>query len=173
MPTDQTTSYFPQPRIYRMRPSRRIVGIILVLVGILLVVVIWGGVITGATKPSFIRMMVPILWTIVAGLFAISTIRAQVRVSDTEIEQRTLRRRHTLPFDKIRGRRRYVSRGGEDSPEVRHLVLEPNDDRFPKLDIEEFYGFDERFYQWFNSLPNLDEVDNSKTTAKASNFGLV
>jgi hypothetical protein len=54
---------------------------------------------------------------------------------------------------------------------VWHLVLEPNDDRCVKLNIEELYRFDDFFYKWFNELPDLDELD--KARPKTSNFGLV
>ena len=79
--------------------------------------------------------------------------------------------KRVLPLAKISGRRRYLDRGGEDSPSVWHLVFESNDDRFSKLDIEELYRFDDFFYKWFNALADLDELD--KTRPKPSNFGLV
>jgi hypothetical protein len=63
------------------------------------------------------------------------------------------------------------SRGDTNSPDVWHLVLESDDDRYPRIDLEELYRFDEPFYRWFNALPDLDEID--KTRPKTSNFGLV
>jgi len=96
--------------------------------------------------------------------------RNSVQLSETTIELYGISDNAVLPFDKIRGRRRYLDRGDEDSPSVWHLVLGPNDDRLKKVDIEELYQFDDFFYQWFNGLPDLDELE--KTGPKTSNFGL-
>ena len=153
-----------------MRSSQRVVGTVLFTTGIFFFVAIWGGVLSGLRDATFFKMMFPIVFMLFAALMTFRAFRNSVRFSDQAIELRGLSGARALPLDKIKGRRRYVSRGDEASPDVWHLVLEPNDDRFPKLDIEELYGFDDRFYAWFTSLPNLDELD--KTLPKPSNFGL-
>jgi hypothetical protein len=111
------------------------------------------------------------VFLVFAALITFRGFRNSVLLSDQVIELRGLSGTRALPLDKIRGRRRYLSRGDEDSPDVWHLVFEPNDDRFAKLDIEKLYRFDDRFYSWFTSLPDLDELD--KTRPRTSNFGLV
>lgn len=116
-------------------------------------------------------MMIPVVISVGAGLFLIRAFRNAVCLSTTSIEIRSLSGRQVLPLDRVRGRRRYLDRGDEDAPSMWHLVLEPNDDRFPRLDIEEIYRFDDSFYKWFNGLPDLDELD--KSLPKPSNFGLV
>ena len=76
-----------------------------------------------------------------------------------------------LPFDKIRGRRRYFDPGYQNAPGAWHLVFESNDDRYNSIDIEDLYRFDSFFQEWFHALPDLDELD--KKVPKPSNFGLV
>jgi hypothetical protein len=158
-------------RTYRMKSSQRFVAVVLLLFGLLLTAGIWGAVLTGARDPKLLEMMFPIGFSLVAAVFTWRAFRNTVRFSDHTVELRSLSGMSVLPLDKIKGRRRYVSRGDENSPDVWHLVLEPNDDRYPKLDIEELYRFDELFYTWFNALPDLDEIE--KTRPKASNFDLV
>ena len=158
-------------RVYRMRSSQRFTAIVLLVVGLFFSVGIWAGVLSGARDPKFFEMMAPVLFSLLAALFTIAAFRNSVRFSSQSIELRSLSGTRVLPLDKVRGRRRYLSRGDGESPDVWHLVLEPNDDRYPKLDLEELYRFDEGFYAWFNSLPDLDEFD--KTCPKPSNFGLV
>ena len=158
-------------RVYRMRSSQRIVTIVLLIFGLFFSIAIWGGVLSGTREPRFFEMMFPLVFSLAATLFAIRAFRNSVCLSDEAIELRGLSGRRALPLDKIKGRRRYLSKGDDESPDVWHLVFEPNDDRFPKLDIEELYRFDGRFYAWYNSLPDLDELD--KTRSKPSNFGLV
>jgi hypothetical protein len=158
-------------RVYRMRSSQRVVAIVLLVVGLLFSVAIWVPVLSGRRDPKFLKMMFPILFLTAAALFTIRAFRSLIRLSDEAIELHGFSGARILPLDKIRGRRRYLSRGDEDSPDVWHLVLESNDDRFPKLDIEELYRFDDKFYAWFTSLPDLDEL--GETRPKPSTFGLI
>jgi hypothetical protein len=165
------TPMISNERVYRMKSSQRAVTIVLLVGGLIFSVVIWAGVLTGVRDPKFFEMMSPILFSIVAALFTMAAFRNSVRFSGEAIELRSLSGTRVLPLDKVSGRRRYLSKGDENSPSVWHLVIEPNDDQYPKLDLEERYRFDDNFYEWFNSLPDLDDLD--KTRPKPSNFGLV
>jgi hypothetical protein len=83
-----------------------------------------------------------------------------------------------LPFDKIKGGRRYTEKadpfGTPYGTPPRHLVLEPKDDSFPRVDLKESRAFDEAFYCWFDSLPDLDKRDGiEEPTSKYANFSLV
>ena len=157
--------------IYRMKSSQRAVGIILLGVGTFFLVAFWGGAISGTRDATMLELFVPIAYLLFAGFFTARAYRNFVALSENAVELQSLVARKKLPFDKIHGRRRYLVRGDENSPSVWHLKLEPNDDRFPTLDFEETYRFDEAFYAWFNALPNLDALD--KELSKPSNFGLV
>ena len=158
-------------RVYRMKSWQRFVGIVLLVFGLLFGFVIWGGVISGARDANFLELMFPVAFSLLAGIFTFRAYRNSVRLTERSIERCSFSGNTVLPFDKIRGRRRYLAGGDENSPSVWHLVFEPNDDRFGKIDIEELYRFDDSFYQWFNGLPDLDELD--KARSRTSNFGLV
>jgi hypothetical protein len=154
-----------------MKTSERVVSIVLLVAGLLLTVGIWCSVLTGAREPKFLEMMFPLVFSLVAAVFTLRSFQNTVRLSQDGLEFRGPSGTCVLPLDKIKGRRRYLRRGGVNTPDVWHLVLEPNDDRYTRIDLEELYRFDEIFYTWFNALPDLDEID--KANLKASNFGLV
>jgi hypothetical protein len=158
-------------RIYRMKTSQRVVSIVLLVVGLLSTVGIWWSELTGAREPKFLEMMFPIVISLLTAVFTLRSFQNTVRLSEDALEFRGLSGTRVLPLNKIKGRRRYLCRGDEDSPSVWHLVFEPNDDRYTKIDLEELYLFDETFYTWFNALPDLDEID--KSNPRVSNFGLV
>lgn len=160
-----------ESRVYRMRSWERIVSIVLLVFGLVSPLATWGGVLTGRQDARFLEMMFPIVFSMGAAFFTIGAFRKSVRLTDHRIEVRGVSGTRMLPLDKIKGRRRYFSPGPVDCPGEWHLVFEPNDDRYSKLDIEELYRFDDEFYEWFNALPDLDEIDKSKP--KSSNLGLV
>lgn len=132
--------------VYRMKSSQRVVAIVLVVAGLLLLVAFWGGVLSGLRDAKFVELMFPVLFLLLAAFFTVRAFRNSVRPSDQVIELRGLSGTNTLPLDKIKGRRRYLSKGNDESPDVWHIVIESNDDRFPKLDIEELYRFEDAFY---------------------------
>lgn len=147
-------------RIYRMRSSLRSVGIMFATVGLLLWVAIWTQTIQGIRAVSILDLVFPVLFTAISLVFAIRAHRTDFRILETRIELQTILRRWVLPVHLIRGRRIYLDRG--ESSDVWHLVLESGDSRYPSLDIEGFYNFDEPFRAWFNTLPDLDETENSQ-----------
>jgi hypothetical protein len=154
-----------------MNVWQRIVAIAVAAFGLILWFGIWTEVIRGDRDANLIGMLIPPALVLAGSVFALRAIRFSVRLSDDAIELQGLTGKTVLPFDRIEGRRRYVDEGGEDMPRVSHLVLVPNDDRFPKIDIEELCRFDDHFYRWFNNLPDLDEAE--KHRPKPFNFGLV
>lgn len=144
-----------------MNSGQRVVGVVLTCVGLIFLAAIWYGVLTGAREPRFLEMSFPVVFLAIAGVATMQAFSNWVRLSDQAIEFHSLKGDAVLPFDKIKGRRRYVDHGDLESPTLCHLVLEPNDDRFPRLDLEELYRFDDFFYRWFNELPDLDELDKT------------
>lgn len=131
-----------------------------------------GGAITGTREASFIELMIPLLFVTSGVLFTVRAFRNYIALSQSEIIKQSFFDRQSLPFDKVRGRRRYFDEGTSDSPSIWYLKLEPNDDRYSAIEFEEsYYKIDEFFQAWFETLPDLDEID--KTRPKPSNFGLV
>jgi hypothetical protein len=158
-------------RVYRTSYLGKAASVIIFMAGIFFLIAVWGGIIWGTRQAKIWEMLFPILYLALASYFVARAFAAKIMLTDQAIELRTLSGRKTLPFDKIRGRRRYLSRGDADSPSIWHLKLEPNDDHYPILDFEESYNFDASFFKWLGELPDLDEVD--KTLHRTSNFGLV
>ena len=159
-------------RIYRIGWFQRVFCIVFMGFSVLSLVVFWGGAISGAREASLIEILIPILFLALGGFFTARAFRNYVALSQSDIRLQSLFELQALPFDKIRGRRRYLVKGDYESPSVWHLKVVSDDDRFPTLDFEEsYYTFDDYFRTWFRSLPDLDERD--KTGPKLSNFGLV
>ena len=156
--------------IYRMNLWQHVIGLSVLAIGLVVLVGIWGGVISGTWEPRWYEMMIPVIISAGASVFVIRAFHNKVCLSTTAIEVRGLTGKQVLPLERIKGRRRYLDRGGYEMPRVWHLVLEPNDDRFPKLDIDEIYRFDDFFYAWFNGFPDLDDVD--RKGPEPSDFGL-
>jgi hypothetical protein len=154
-----------------MNASQRIFALFFSGFSAVALIAVWYGILSEARKFDFWEMMVPVVLLIGGVLFTIRTFRNSILLSEASIELRSLVGNNILPFDNIKGRRRYLDKGAADGPSVGHLVLESNDYRFPKIDIQVTYKFDDFFYRWFHSLPDLDELD--KTRSKPSNFGLV
>ena len=170
MPGAQTVR-IPASRVYRMRPWQHIIGIVFLVFGLAFGIAVWSQVLTGQKEAIFLEMMVPVLFTAVAVLILHRASQNYVQVSESAVVLRTLSAHRILPIHLIRGRRIYIDPGDGESPDIRHLVLESDDDRYQTLDIEDLYSFGEPFRTWFHSLRDLDEAD--KSGPKTSNFGLV
>ena len=159
-------------RIYRIGWFQRVFSLAFTALGIFFGFAFWGGDISGAREVSFIELVIPPLFVTLGVLFIVRGFKNYIALSQSEIIKQSFFDRQSLPFDKIRGRRRYLDKGTYDSPSIWNLKFEPNDDRYSAIEFEEsYYKIDESFLAWFNTLPDLDEFD--KTRPKPSNFGLV
>jgi len=155
-------------RIYRVKRSQLVVAIVILLFGLIFLGTVSIQVLVGNKEADWAEILISLLISLVAGVFVIRALADSVSLSNETIELRSFGQSTVLPLNKIKGRRRYVSRGDEEVPAVTHLVLEPNDDRCPRLDIEEIYAFDDYFYAWFESLKDLDKLDQKRTVAVTS-----
>jgi hypothetical protein len=115
-------------------------------------------------------------YVIIGGLLVIAGVglvahsfTASVEFSNGAIEYTSLLGMDSLPLDKIKGRREYVVRGKGGS--THYLRLVPSDDRFQTMSFSKNYKFDDSFYKWFYSLPDLDARD--KEAHKDEDFGLI
>lgn len=142
-----------------MTSSRRAIGAMSFTVGLFFLLAIWGGVAKGTRTPDTVEMVLPLLIMLVASILTVRAFRNTVLLSRKAIEVHSFGGRSVLPFHKIRGARKYLLSGHPDSHSVWKIVLEPNDVRFPELNIREIYRFDDTFYQWLNGLPDLDAID--------------
>ena len=132
----------------------------------------WTRTLAGKLESTFTDLFVPIVLLMAGVFFIYVSFTNYVALSPSKIEYRSPFRRDELPIEKIRGRKRYLDRGGYEMPSEWRLKIESDDDRYSSLDFQEgYFRFDAAFFDWFKSLPDLDELD--KTRPKASNFGLV
>lgn len=156
-------------RVYQTsRLMPKIVGIAFVAGGLFFLVAFCLQGLSAIREASFLEVVgevvVPLLLLVVGSFSLFCKFRRTVSLSDTTIEVSDRMGTVSLRLDQIEGRRRYVDPGDDVSPNVVHLVLVPNDDRIPRMDIEKIYNFDEAFYAWFNGLPDLDERDKKLRT---------
>jgi hypothetical protein len=105
------------------------------------------------------------------GLLTAEKFMTAVTLTEKEVRLRSGYADQKLPIDRIRCRRRYFAPGDGESAGEWRLKIVSDDDRFPTLDFDERYTFDEEFHAWFNRLPDLDESD--KHAPEPSNLGLV
>ncbi len=129
---------------------------------------------TRGTFPKLSNLIFLIFYLLMLGVFTVFSLRSYVRLSNDSIAFARVRDKKVLPFNKIRGRRRYTEKADPYGPAAKHLVLEPNDNHSPKLDLKDGPWFDESFYSWFDSLPDLDAADGIEVPkSKYANFSLV
>lgn len=143
---------------------------------LLMVIRGWWPVVFSRKKPGVAELLFLSLYFLATGIFAFMAFSSFVRLSADSIEVRRLWKCKILPFTKIKGRRRYTEKADPYSTPPRHLVLEPNNPGFPRIDIKlnERDIFDESFYRWFDSLPDLDKLDGIEPPlSKYTNFSLV
>lgn len=133
----------------------------------------WRTVLSGLREPKFINLIVPAILLIAGLVMTIHFFLAKITFTVDAIEHRTIFGTDRLPFDRIRGRKEYIARGvgPEEGGNTRYLKLESDDDRMPSLSFSTSYAFDEAFYKWFCSLPDLDR--KNKEVGKGTNLGLV
>ena len=159
-------------RIYRMGWGQRIFGFVFSGLSIFFLVAFWGGALSGAREATFLELFIPIVFLMVGVFLTVRAFKNFIALSEMEISLHSLSGQQTLLLTKIRGRRRYLDHGTDESPSIWYLKIESNDDRYAAIEFaESYYKLDEIFRTWFKSLPDLDELD--KTRPKPSNFGLV
>jgi len=136
----------------------------------------WWPVIFAAKKPTLHDYFFSVGYVLLASISTLITFRSFVCLSEDSITVSRVWGSKVLPFNKIKGRRRYTEKADPYSTPPRHIVLESNDDQFLRIDIKlgDSYKFDEDFYRWFDSLTDLDRLDGiEEPQSKYANFSLV
>jgi len=141
-------------RAYRVRWSDRI----FTLFGFafsLIVVIAAGtyGLAPARDTPAWFPIFALGLLAVICGILTLSTFYNRVILYPDAIEYRTVWSRTWLQFNEIRGRREYTAYrkiGGG----ARLRVVSSNGE-VPMLDFQKNYNFDDAFWTWFNSLPDL------------------
>jgi len=158
-------------RVYRPRWFGRALALLFLAFGCFFAIGVSVKAAVELAEPEPLNVLIAILFVLVGIGWTTYTFNVTVTLSEDGITHRNLLGQKRLPLNGIRGRRECVVRGGDPPGATRYLKLEPEDDRLPSISFGKNYNFDEAFYMWFNSLPDLDAMD--KVKHKDSDFGLV
>ncbi len=158
----------PIGRVYQMSRVFRGFALFFLTFGFLFSVRFLEDILTGETNPNIATTMIAIVFPIVGLFMAAYAFVSRVVFADDALQRVTLIGRRTVPLNLIRGRREYVANGGDPPSSTRYVRLELNNGDKP-IDLgKKLYNFDDQFWNWYNSLPDLDEAD--KVRHKDSGF---
>ena len=156
MPADRTTTSINAPvgRVYRARLWYRALALIFVLIGL---GAAGRGIAILQDDSSVGLIVIGAIAAIFGAAMTAFTATARIRFSDSAIDQSSFLDQKTLLFSSIRGRREYMRWVGR-SP-ARFIRIDSMSGR-DRIEIRKwFYDFDDDFWNWFDSLPDLDEHD--------------
>src|SRR5258708_964690 len=111
-----------------------------------------------SVRDAVLFVGVCIAFVLLSSLLVALVFLSRVILTPDSIESRELFSRGKLLRDEILGRRLQQNPRGPAS-----LVLVPRDSSAKRLKFATFYNFDETFWGWVDSLPDLDEVDKHAT----------
>jgi hypothetical protein len=140
--------------VYRVRGVIRTAALALLATGLIFSAGIVSRVKLGLDQPSTETALVISLIVLSTVLFALHAFTSSVRFTADAIEKRYLLTIASLPFSEIRGRRQVVPRG--DEAKIRFYVIVPARRSLPDIKFGEYHEFDDAFYDWYMSLPDLD-----------------
>lgn len=142
-------------RAYRVRWSDRIFALFGFAFSLIFVIAAGTyGLAPAQDTPAWLPIFVLGLLAIIGGILTLSTFYNRVTLYPDAIEYRTVWSTTWLRFNEIRGRREYTAyrtiRG-----DARLRVVSSNGE-VPMLDFQKNYNFDDAFWTWFRSLPDLE-----------------
>jgi hypothetical protein len=115
----------------------------------------WSEMLAGERPPNTTEFVVPALMVLAGVILVVHFFTTFVTLFPDAIEVRTLLSARRVDFNKIRGRREYETTDA-DGIKTRYIKLELLDYQQPALEFQAFYDFDNEFYEWLRSLPNLE-----------------
>jgi hypothetical protein len=144
----------PLLAIYRVTGSIRTAALAMLATGLIISAGIVSRVKLGLEQPSTKAALILSLVLLCTVLFAIHAFTSSVRFTTDSVEKRYLLTIASIPFSEIRGRRQIAPGGGEAN--IRFYILVPAHRSLPTIKFAEYHEFDDAFYNWFLSLPDLD-----------------
>lgn len=142
---------------YRVRWPHRLFALFAFAVGIGTIVGPFERVRDRGTQSASWIFIAIALWVLISGVATLAAFYNRVTLYAKAVEYRSSWSTSWLEFTEIHGRREYLvlqPRIGR----VPRLRIIPNDKTLPMLEFEKRYNFDDAFYKWFSSLPDLDQV---------------
>jgi hypothetical protein len=140
--------------VYRVNRVIRNSALALLATGLMISAGIWGRVRLGLDPPTTETALTLSLILLGTVLFALHAFTSSLRFTPDALEKRYLLTIVSIPFSEIRGRRQLIP-GGEES-NFRFYVIVPTHRSDPTIKFGEYHDFDDAFYDWFLSLPDLD-----------------
>jgi hypothetical protein len=108
----------------------------------------------GLEPPSAEIALIISLIVLCTVIFALHAFTSSLRFTTDAVEKRSILTVVSIPLDHIRGRRQIAA--GGDGENVRFFVIVPSHRSLPTIKCAEYHEFDDAFYDWFQSLPDLD-----------------
>jgi hypothetical protein len=151
-------------RAYQIRWSNRVASLFWLMCGTgFLIFLSWSARDEGKPLSPWSCLMLGVV-VLIAGFGALSNFYNRVTLYADALEYRTVWSTSWLPFTGIRSRGEYTEDRGRWG-KVARLCIVPNDESLPRLDFARSYNFDDAFWAWFNSLPDLKHVSQPQSTA--------
>ena len=140
--------------VYRVKGIIRTAALAMLATGLIFSAGIVSRVKLGLEPPSAKTALIISLIVLATVLFALHAFTSSLRFTADAIEKRYLLTIASLPFSEIRGRRQIAA--GGDGENVRFFVIVPSNRSLPAIRFGEYHEFDDAFYDWYMSLPDLD-----------------
>jgi hypothetical protein len=140
--------------VYRVKNTIRTAALALLALGLIFSAGTVGRVKLGLQEPSVEIALMVSLVVLSTAIFTLHTFTSSIRFTRDSVEKRNLFTIASLSFNEIRGRRQFSRSGSEEN--VRFYVIVPNSRSLPTIKFAEYHEFDDAFFDWYLSLPNLD-----------------
>jgi hypothetical protein len=148
------TNSAPFLAVYRVKRNLRNSALALLATGLMFSAGIWGRVRLGLDKPTAETALFLSIVLLCTVLFALHAFTSSLRFTPDALEKRYMLTIVSIPFSEIRGRRQLIP--GGDEANFRFYVIVPTHRSDPTIKFGEYHDFDDAFYDWFLSLPDLD-----------------
>jgi hypothetical protein len=140
--------------VYRVRGTIRTAALATLATSLIFSAGIVSRVKLGLQQPSAEIALVISLLMLSTVIFAMHAFTSSLRFTVDALEKRSLLTIASIPFNEIRGRRQTAPGGSETN--IRFYVIVPAHRSLPTIKCAEYHEFDDAFYNWFMSLPDLD-----------------
>jgi hypothetical protein len=143
----------PLNRVYPVKTIWKLLSVAFFIFPVFCIAeVTWSYFQTGVlTKWYLILVFVAVL--IVLGFLMVDSFYAEIEITAIAVTCRGLAKTRCIQLNQISGKRDYVEQSTEGSTRV--LMLESSDAGVKPIVFTRRFAFDDEFYGWFNSLPDL------------------
>jgi len=142
------------PAVYRIRPGVRIFAAVLIAVAVFVFFSVCSEARLHTIGSPRQSIAIASLVLVCAVLFALYAFTSSIRPTAEAVEHRSYLGSVSIRFNHIRGRRELVARG--DDGVARHFIIVSDANPPRKIKFAHYHAFDDSFYDWFLSLPDLD-----------------